>query len=306
MEYTLCSSSSEEGEISPSSKFPSQISTLSYAYYPNSCLFIGDNSIPRQSDFHEVSFPTKIKKRLNRDFFDIVNLCRDKSFFDNKFVKQTNSPDKKQTNSQNPDLHDVVSSYKEIINFHVLKKGIDLYLDLFNKLVYHQNKEDTIFLKDSILTKVHMPNIFVHFKILKHNNIFFEDSYFKSINVYEYLEMSYEEICKEYKSTEERWYKYKGYNLVIFSSSCFKSNNKIMRYFNGLDCDKNYLAVFDKQSVKIKDVDFKNDVSLDFLDFILSLNLEVGDYAHNQGEIYKIGIEGEHIPYEGIDYTLVN
>ena len=304
MDYVICSSEEEEGQITSISTFPTHISTLSYCYYPKSQFFIGDNHIPRLSDFQESSSTSRIKKKLNREVFDSGNLCRDKSFFDNKFTKQTKSSTN-ESKLTSPVLYKINADLKEIASFHFLKKGIDLYLDLFNKLIYQQNKENIIFIQDSVLTKINNSKIFVHFKILKNKNIIFEDSYYRVVDVYEYLEMTFEEICKEYKSTEERWYKYCGYDLLVYSSSCFKRDDKEYRFFNGLDCNKNYLAIVNYKNVSIKHVECKNYVNLDFLEDILSRDLEIGDYAYNNGNVYKIGLEGDHIPYEGINYALI-
>lgn len=308
MEYTICSSSEEEGEISLSTVFPTHISVLTYCYYPKTLFFIGDNYIPRLSDFQDFTLTTRIKKKLKKDIFDTMNLFKDKAFFDNKFCKVASLTIPK--NCTEASLYDIISDYREINEFYLLKKGSDLYLELFNKIVYQQNKENIILIKDSLLTKIHNKNVFVFFKILKNNNILFEDSYHRIIDVYEYLEIYFEEICKEYKSTEERWYKYKNYDLIIYSSTCFKTKKNrdeiLMRYYNGIDCSKNYLAVCNKKSICIKKISFVNQVNLGFLDSIINLKLEDGDYACNNGVIYKIGINGEHINYEGIDYTLIN
>lgn len=308
MEYTLCSSSEEEGQIISNSVFPTNLSVLSYCYYPGTSFFVGDNSIPRQSDFQDSTITTRIKKKLKKDIFDTMNFFKDKAFFDNKFCEATSVLIKEE--SDEATLYDIIADYREINDFYLMKKGLDLYLDLFNKLIYQQNRHNVILIKDSLLTKIHNKNVFVYFKILKNDNILFEDSYYRIINVYEYLEMYFEEMCKEYKSTEERWYKYKDYDLVVYSSTCFKykhyKDEQVMRYFNGLDCCKNYLSVVNKKSVSIKRIPFVNKVNLGFLDSILELKLEDGDYAYNDAKIYKIGVNGEHISYEGLDYTLVN
>lgn len=596
MEYTLCTSSEEEGQI-PSTNFPSHITVLQYCYYPHTNIFIGDNNLPRLSDYQDNTMTTRIKKRVKREYFE--NVYKDKAFFDNKFrfvcefnfdcnvdninsiedvnksckdnnnldnicnldnvnkngednvnksckdnvnsmdnicnldnvnninsmdnnnvknnldinsidnlnrnnmeildiknkedkINNTKTKSKKNNKKVNrslsttklnvsnteqlisstteqlissttkqyltstpntstkqiPVLTKVIHSYKKIpLQSQLLSshQSSDIYLDTFTNLIYHQNKSNLIIIKDSILSKIQNKNIFTHFKILKNKNIVFEDLYYKKMNSYEYMEMHYERMCSEYRSSELRWFKFGEYEIVVYSGTCFildevcgdkrfidggdyrgcssreryfnsecidreicgdskycidreclydggnvdcicgssnvnigdgninsvdiynsinkcnidnnintnnntninnntnnnintnnnstsntnmntninnntnnnhtsntftntniNDNNILKRYYNNIDCNKNYLSITDKKHIKIIPVEFSNKVDLNFIKWVLKKELEIGDYAYNNGKLYKIEVDGESILYEGFDYELVN
>ncbi|KAF9761469.1 hypothetical protein NGRA_2629 [Nosema granulosis] len=324
-EYVLCSSSTEEGEICeiksfepvPNLIFPRTISSLKDWYLPHTQHLIGPNTIPRSSDYPSGASFIRVKKKVRKDMlqaFNIISLNKDKAFFNNKFeiIEETTTLGNSAEDFKLARVFDdKIKTIKKLEHIHGLSKNeYGAMCDIFPfddrkhevvpNIVEYPSCKKFILLRDSIVDKIDIPDVFIFFRVIKSRKgttYVFEDSYFRRIKLYEYLDLYFEELLRSISSSEIRTYVNKDTFLAVFSSSVFTKEDYLYRYYDGVDVEKNFLAVINKDSVEITK---RNLMKKSNFEYFLNLDLQEGDYAICNRKIYKLGVNGNKHEYDGL------
>lgn len=318
MKYELASSSTEEGEVQGKS-FPYQKSHLRYYYYPQSTIFIGQNSIPNGMDYKiENNVSQKIKKELKSDYpflqFNLIDNHR--LFFDNKFKKIGTLEARDETIK----LISTQSNLIEIKNFLSKSSCENLYEKFYQRIFFKKDLEcevsskiNKIFcLEDRMLSCLDKDNAFVFFRVSSEYPVqeeepngfvvkkyAFEDVFFNHCSFYEMLDLIAEKTVKSFNSEEIKTFTSETSLIYIYSSTTFNYNGKEHRIYNNIDSARNTMILFNKTSVSPFNIDGRLSTSYKYL---ISLDLPNGDYVINNKTIYKMSIDGEQFQYKGFNY----
>ncbi|KAG5859956.1 hypothetical protein KMI_04g07670 [Encephalitozoon hellem] len=332
-EYTLCSSSTEQGEIpiihvkrlkGEPPLFPRTRSQLQYMYLPNKPLFVGPNTIPRSCDYQVNVLTTKLKKRLKHDLpypFLCLSMNLDKTFFEGKFIFVSEA---QETDDANDLL--LVRTKERIIHIkeeagpntegrneirleHIKDKQHDMYKDVCQDFVAGKLLEDTeerkvnVIIRDSAINSLLKKEVYTHFYVKKENGklyVVFDEVYTREIKYYDYLTKYGEEVIRSLKSSETRVYCGGEATVVVYSSTLFYSSSGIQRLFGGIDVEKSVDVVVnieDVRAVKSSGA-IGNEVKV-----ILGIRLEEGEYVFNNGKIYAANPDGERFAFDGVVFT---
>ncbi|CAD25331.1 hypothetical protein [Encephalitozoon cuniculi GB-M1] len=332
-EYTLCSSSTEQGEIpvihvkrfkeSPP-LLPWNKSQLQYMYLPNKPLFVGPNTIPRSCDYQTSILTTKLKKRLKHDLpypFLCLPMNLDRAFFEGKFafiskVQEVGSIDElclvkskerivhvKEETGQGCNLR------KETRLEHVRDKQGDAYKDVCQDFLSGKLLEEAetrgvnIAIRDSILNSLLSKEIYAHFSVKKKDDrlyVVFDEAYIREIKYYDYLAEYGKEVVKSLKSSETRVYSNSEASVAVYSSTLFYNSSGIQRLFSGIDVRKSIDIVVNIEDVRIVS---SSGALGDELKALFGIKFEEGEYVLNDGKVYTVDPGGEKIAFSGVVFA---
>lgn len=284
-------------------------------YLPHSQYFIGTNSVPRSTEYPSGASFMRIKKKIRKDFpqpFNIISLNKDKAFFNNKFelLEEDNRNVVSLDDFKLIKVFD--SNVKEIDTIeHIIGLSRNEYGAMCDIFPFDDRKHEVvpnissscsrfILIRDSIVDKLDIPDVFIFFRVIKSRKgttYVFEDTYFRKIKFYEYIDLYFEEVLRNLSSHEIRTYSTKDTFLAVFSSSVFTKEDYSYRYYDGLDVDKNFLAVINKDKIEILK---RNLIKKNNFEYLLGLDLHEGDYAISNRKIYKLGVNGSKHEYDGL------
>ncbi|TBU19078.1 hypothetical protein CWI42_041900 [Ordospora colligata] len=330
-EYTLCSSSTEQGEIpiihvkrskTKALPFPRTKSQIQYMYLPGSSLFIGTNTIPRSCDYQVDVLTTKLKKRLKQDFpypFQCLSMKEDKAFFENGFNHVCNISDDQQiclnfvkTIENIVDARNAIEENNEQLETqipHVKDKQNDRYAKICQEfmtgILLHDmtKKQKNIIIRDYMLCSIHSKDAYIRFTIKSSNNhtyIVFDEMYTKEIRYYEYLKMYGIEVVKSLGSSEARAYTSDEGTLIVYSSTLFENSKGVQRLFSGVDIKKTVEVVTNIESIKLIPC---TDGLKDEAGMLFGITLDDGEYVFNNGDVYEINVNGDKHKFNGVMFT---
>lgn len=332
-EYTLCSSSTEQGEIpvihvkrfkEEPPLFPRTRSQLQYMYLPNKPLFVGLNTIPRSCDYQVSVLTTKLKKRLKHDLpypFLCLSMNLDKAFFESKFALVSrvheieNGIDLSLIKTKERIIHikDEVDTgangRNEVRLEHIRDKQNDTYKDACQDFLVGKLFEDAeakrinIIIRDSTINSLLKKDAYIHFYVKKRDDklyVVFDEVYTREIKYYDYLTRYGEEVVRSLKSSEIRVYSGEEATVVVYSSTLFYSSSGIQRLFCGIDVEKSIDVVVNIEDVRA----VRSSGALgDEMKVIFGIELEEGEYVLNDGKIYTTNPNGEKFVFDGVVFT---
>ncbi|AFN82909.1 hypothetical protein EROM_041450 [Encephalitozoon romaleae SJ-2008] len=333
-EYTLCSSSTEQGEIpvihvkrfkEEPPLFPRTRSQLQYMYLPNKPLFVGPNTIPRSCDYQANVLTTKLKKRLKHDLpypFLCLSMNSDKTFFEDKFALVSKVHEVENvvsdlflTKTKERIIHikDEVGTgpegRNEIKLEHIKDKQNDTYKDACQDFLAGKLFEDgearrvNIIIKDSTINSLLKKDAYIHFYVKKKDGklyAVFDEVYTREIKYYDYLSRYGEEVIRSLKSSEIRVYSSEEVTVAVYSSTLFYSSSGIQRLFYGIDVEKSIDVVVNIEDVRA----VRSSGALgDEMKVIFGIGVEEGEYVLNDGRIYAVSPNGEKFVFDGVVFT---
>ncbi|ADM11430.1 uncharacterized protein Eint_041430 [Encephalitozoon intestinalis ATCC 50506] len=332
-EYTLCSSSTEQGEIpvihikrfkEAPPLFPRNKSQLQYMYLPNKSLFIGPNTIPRSSDYQVNVLTTKLKKRLKHDLshpFLCLSMNSDRSFFEGRFtfVSTVQIPESveemcfvkgKERIVHVKEKTDVNTDVRKEIKFdHIKDKQNDSYKDVCQDFLLGKllegigDKKINIIIRDSTINNILSKEAYIHFYVKKKDEklyIVFDEVYTREVKYYDYLSKYGEEVVRSLKSSETRMYSSSEAVVVVYSSTLFYDSSGLHRLFSGIDVEKSIDMVVNIEDVRA----VKSSGSLgDELKVLFGIKFEEGEYVLNDKKIYVLEPSGEKFKFNGVVFT---
>ncbi|KAH9411555.1 hypothetical protein HK407_04g06570 [Ordospora pajunii] len=330
-EYTLCSSSTEQGEIPiihvkrskiKASPFPRTKSQIQYMYLPGTSLFIGTNTIPRPCDYQVDVLTTKLKKRLKQDFpypFLCLSMKEDRMFFENGLNHVCNINNDEQicpifikAIMKIVDVRNAIERSKEQLETripHVKDKQNDGYAKICQKFMHGhllhdvQKKQKNIIIRDSMLCNMRNKDAYIRFTVKSIDNctyIVFDEIYTREVRYYEYLKMYGQEVVRSLGSSETRIYTIDEGTIAVYSSTLFENSQGVQRLFSGIDAKKTVEVVTNKDDVKLMPCSdtLKNEASM-----LLGIALDEGVYVFNNRDVYEINTNGKKHRFSGVVFT---
>lgn len=320
-DYTLCSSSTEQGEI-PVIKvkrfkarppvFPTHMSYMKYMYLPGTSLFVGENSVPRSCDYHPNTLTTGLKRRLKQDLpypFSCITLNGDKPFFENGFVLRNRIKAVPVSLELVETRGDVRVVSEEGLQ-HIKEARGDRYKEICGdfmsgRLLNCTSSEKCIkiLIRDSMLNTLKNKRIYTHFTVQSKDEglyVVFDKTYSIETRYYEYLDRYGEEVVKSLDSSEIRIYSNKDVKLVVCSFTTFSSPCGTGRLFSGVDVDKSISVVVNMDDVRIVRC---LDTLDDELHILLGIEFKEGEYVINQGMLYEVNPNGERFAFNNFSFS---
>lgn len=331
-EYTLCSSSTEQGEIpiihvkrfkEGPPPFPRTKSQLQYMYLPNSSLFVGPNTVPRSCDYQTSVLTTKLKRRLKLDLphpFLCLPMTPDRAFFENRLVLVSET-----CPAETVDLHPVRSiekiAYigdevspkptirKETRFEHVKDKQDDTYKDVCQELLSEkllqpsEVRDVNIVIRDSMISSLLAKDAYTRFSVKKKGDslyVCFEDVYIREIKYYDYLSRYGEEVIRSLKSSEVRISSGPASTVVVYSSALFRSSAGVQRLFSGIDVEKSIETVVNIEDVAV--VASSGALGKE-LKALAGISFEEGEYIFNDRKVYIVDPAGQKLSFVGVVFT---
>ncbi|KAI5149521.1 hypothetical protein ENBRE01_0955 [Enteropsectra breve] len=178
------------------------------------------------------------------------------------------------------------------------------------KNIITESEKSLFIFEDRILDAIENPKMYIFFRVIEEKvarentatikKYIFEDIFYNNLTLYEYLDTCQETVVKAYNSEEIRKYCDGENTYVVHSSTTFYKNNVLRKLYGGVDGEKNYMVVLNKEGPEI--AEFKG-TGNDNINYLRGLDLGEGDYLINNKMVYAVGNQGSSIEYVDVDYN---
>lgn len=321
-EYTLCSSSSEQGEIpaipvkrarSTAARFPHARSHLRNMYLPGTCLFVGPNTIPRAWDYPVGVLSARIKKRLRQDLPYPFLCCLqvpDRALFEGAFAVESRAAP--------AGIPLALAAVREKIEDvegpipHIKERRADGYKDvvqnflaggLFGSLRPEERIGTKILIRDSLLNVLGRRDVCTHFFVREKDgetHVVFDASQSMARGYYSLLSKYAEEAVKALGSEEARIYTGPGIVVAVCSHTVFRDSTGLQRMFPGIDVDKTVEPVVNRQSVAMARCPSSLQGEAGIL---MGIDYKEGEYILNDGCVYQKSPEGTRFSFAELSFA---